>query len=230
LSRADFLTPIHKAIRSMIYELGKELQTTDFTDEHATDVMISRLKEDLASASSACVICLLHQHAGLEDDHVFPDVRKFEPKIVDTLLEEHGQVVRKIAGVWKVADEVKTLKNPEERIQTGDKLNRTANDLFAYYLTHLSNEESTLIPALWKHFTDEQILAMQRRVIGSLTAERAAQWNSWLFPSLNINELTGMFMGLRKSAPAPVFQNMTRIAEKTLGEDRWAAVKAKAGL
>jgi len=71
---------------------------------------------------------------------------------------------------------------------------------------------------------------MQRRVIGSLTAERAAQWNSWLFPSLNINELTGMFMGLKKGAPPPVLQNMTRIAEKTLSEDRWAVVKAKVGL
>jgi hemerythrin superfamily protein len=192
--------------------------------------MASRLKEDLASASSACIICLLHQHAGLEDEYVFPDVRKFEPKMVDTLLEEHREVVRKIAGVWKIADEVKTLSDPEKRIEWGDKLNRTANDLFAYYLTHLSNEESTLVPAMWKHLTDEQILATQRRVIGSLTAERAAQWNSWLFPSLNINELTGMFIGLKKGAPAPVFQNMTRIAEKTLSEDRWAALKAKAGL
>ena len=83
---------------------------------------------------------------------------------------------------------------------------------------------------MWKHFSDEQILAMQRRIIASLTTERAAQWNSWLFPSLNINELTGMFMGLKKDAPAPVFQNMTRIAEKTLSEDRWVALKAKAGL
>jgi hypothetical protein len=214
----------------MIYELGKELQTTDFTDVHATDVMVSRLKEDLSSASSGCVICLLHQHAGLEDDHVFPDVRKFEPKMVDALLEEHREVVRRIAGLWKIADEVKALRDPENRIEVGDKLNRTANDLFAFYLTHLSNEESTLVPAMWKHFTDEQILAMQRQVIGSLTAERAAQWNSWLFPSLNINELTSMFMGLKKGAPAPVFQNMTRIAEKTLGEDRWTALKAKAGL
>jgi len=214
----------------MIYELGKELQTTDFTDEHATNVMVSRLKEDLASASSACVICLLHQHAGLEDDYVFPDVRKFEPKIVDTLLEEHREVVRRIADLWKIADELKALSDRDERIEMGDKLNRTANDLFSYYLTHLNSEESTLVPAMWKHFTDEQIIAMQRRVIGSLTAERAAQWNSWLFPSLNINELTGMFMGLKKSAPPPVLQNMTRIAEKTLSEDRWAAVKAKVGV
>jgi hypothetical protein len=42
----------------MIYELGKELQTTDFTDEHATEEMVSRLKQDLASASSACFLFL----------------------------------------------------------------------------------------------------------------------------------------------------------------------------
>ena len=214
----------------MIYELGKELQTTDFTDEHSTDVMVSRLKQNLASASSACVICLLHEHAGLEDQYVFPDVRKFEPRMVDALLEEHREVVRRIAGVWKIADEVKMLKNREERIEMGDKLNRTANDLFAFYLAHLNSEESTLVPAMWKHFTDEQIIAMRTNVIESLTAERAAQWNSWLFPSLNINELTGMFMELKKGAPAPVFQNLTRMAEKALDEDRWAALKAKAGL
>jgi hypothetical protein len=214
----------------MIYELGKELQTTDFTDVHATEVMVSRLKEDLSSASSACVICLLHQHAGLEDDYVFPDVRKFEPQMVDTLLEEHREVVKRITAVWKIADEVKMLKNREERLEMGSKLNRTANDLFAFYLTHLNSEESTLVPAMWKHFTDEQIITMRTNVIGSLTEKQAAQWNSWLFPSLNINELTGMFMELKKAAPAPVFQNLTRMAEKMLGEERWAAVKAKAGL
>jgi hypothetical protein len=42
----------------MIYELGKELQTTNLTDEHATEVMVSRLKQELASASSACFMLL----------------------------------------------------------------------------------------------------------------------------------------------------------------------------
>ena len=54
--------------------------------------------------------------------------------------------------------------------------------------------------------------------------------NSWLFPSLNINELTGMFMELKKAVPAPVFENLARMAENGLGEDRWATLKAKAGL
>jgi hypothetical protein len=214
----------------MIYELGKCLQTTDFTDEHATETIVSKLKQELASASSACVICLLHEHAELEDQYVFPDVQKFEPKLVDTLLKEHGEVTRRISGLWKIADEMKRLTNREERIEMGDRLNRAANDLFAFYLTHLMSEESTLVPAMWKHFTDEQIIAMRMKVIRSLTPERSVQWNNWLFESLNVNELTDMFTELKKATPAPVFQNLTSMAEKALGEDRWAAVKAKAGL
>jgi hypothetical protein len=214
----------------MIYELGKELQTTDFTDEHATDLIVSKLKQDPASPASACVICLLHEHAGLEDQYVFPDVRAFEPRMVETLSQEHKEVERKIAGLWKVADGVRTTANRQERTDGGNRLNRTANDLFAFYLTHLNAEESTLIPAMWKHFTDEQIVGMQGNIIESLTPERATQWNSWLFPSLNINELTDMFIELKKGAPAPVMQKLTGMAEKALGRDKWAALKAKAGL
>jgi hypothetical protein len=112
----------------------------------------------------------------------------------------------------------------------GAKLSRTANDLFAFYFTHLNGEESTIVPAMWKHFTDEQIIAMNMAIMKNLSPERLAQWMDWMLPSLNINELTGMLMGLKKSAPPPVFENMSRMAEKALGEDRWATVKAKAAL
>ena len=228
--RADIFTPIHKGLRSMIYELGRELQTADFTDVHATEAMVSRLKQDLSLASSTCVLCLLHEHAGSEDQHIFPDVRTYEPNLVDTLLQEHREVVRMMASVWKIADEVKALSDREERIEMGAKLNRTANDLFAFYLTHLNGEESTIVPAMWKHYTDEQIVAMNTNVIRNTPPERLAQYASWMLPSLNINELTGILMGMKKTMPAPAFENMVGRAKKALGEDRWAVVKAKAGL
>ena len=214
----------------MIYELGSELQTLDFTDERATDSMITKLRQDLSAASSTCIVCLLHQHHADEDNYVFPDVRTYEPALIDRLLAEHREVVRKIAEVWKVANELKALRGREERIEMGDKLNRTANDLFAYYLTHLSGEEATLIPAMWKHYTDEQLVAIRANVQRNIPPEVMAVWMKWVLPSLNINELTGMFMGLKKGAPPPVFENMAHMAEKALGDDRWAAVKAKAGL
>jgi hypothetical protein len=214
----------------MIYELGRALQTSDFTDERATETMVAKLKQDLSTASSACLICLLHEHAGNEDQYIYPDVRTYEPEMVEKLLAEHREVVRRIAGVWKIADELKALRNREERIGMGDKLNRTANDLFAYYLTHLNGEEATIVPAMWKHFTDEQLVAMRTNVERNTPPERYAEWMRWVLPSLNLNELTDMFMGLKKGAPAPVFENMARIAEKALGEDRWAAVKTQAAI
>ena len=214
----------------MIYELGRELQTLDFTDERATDSMITKLRQDLSAASSTCIVCLLHEHHVQEDDYVFPDVRTYEPALIDTLLAEHREVVRKIAEVWKVANELKALRSREERIEMGDKLNRTANDLFAYYLTHLKGEEATLVPALWRHYTDEQIVAMRTNVERHIPPEVFAVWMKWVMPSLNINELTDMFIGLKKGAPAPVLEHMSQLAEKSLDEHRWAAVKAKAGL
>ena len=112
----------------------------------------------------------------------------------------------------------------------GDKLNRTANDLFAYYLSHLSGEDATLTPALWKHYTDEQIIAVRANVERHIPPEVFAVWMRWVMPSLNINELTGMFIGLKTGAPAPVLEHMCQLAEKCLNEDRWAAVKARTAL
>jgi len=214
----------------MIYELGRELQTLDFADERATDSMITKLRQDLSAASSTCIVCLLHQHHSDENNYVFPDVRTYEPQLIDTLLAEHREVVRKIAEVWKVANELKALRGREERIEMGDKLNRTANDLFAYYLTHLSGEEARLIPAMWKHYSDEQLVAMRANVQRNIPPEVMAVWMRWVLPSLNVNELTGMFIGLKMGAPAPVLEHMSQLAEKSLDEHRWAAVKSKAGL
>jgi hypothetical protein len=73
---------------------------------------------------------------------------------------------------------------------------------------------------MWKHFTDEQLVAMRTNSERNTPPERYAEWMRCMFPSLNINEPTGMFTRLKRGAPAPVFENMARIAEKALGEEK----------
>ena len=82
-------------------------------------------------------------------------------------------------------------------------------------------EEVTILPATRKCFTDEQLGAMRANIQRNTPPERYAEWMSWMFPLLNINELTDTFVGLKKSAPAPVFENMARIAEQAISEERW---------
>src|SRR5256885_15899190 len=82
LSSVDFLTPIHKALRSMIYDVGGRLQTTDFSDSAQSQLLLNELIYEFSSALSAsCVLCLLHSHASAEDLYLFPAVRSEERRV-----------------------------------------------------------------------------------------------------------------------------------------------------
>jgi len=52
LSSVDFLTPIHKALRLMIYDVGGRLQTTDFSDSAESQLLLNELIYEFSSALS----------------------------------------------------------------------------------------------------------------------------------------------------------------------------------
>ncbi len=231
VQRVDLFTPIHKGVRSMIYVLGRDLQVADFTDERATRELLAKLEYDLELAtSSSCIMCLLHEHAGNEDKYLFPQVHPFEPEIVEQLIQEHREVVRRLGTISKFSEEIKATTEPGRRIDMGIRLNQMTDDLFAFYLTHLAREEVTILPATWRHFTDEQLVAIRTTVERNTPPERYAEWMKWVFPSLNANELMGMFAGMKKGAPPSFLESMKRIAAESVRKDRWEIVKQRVGL
>ncbi|MDA4131018.1 MAG: hemerythrin domain-containing protein [Thaumarchaeota archaeon] len=231
MPRVDLFTPIHKGVRSMIYVLGNDLQVADFTDERATGELVAKLEYDLELAtSSSCILCLLHEHAGNEDKYLFPQVHPFEPEMVEQLIQEHREVVRRLGGISKFLGELKATTASGKRIDMGIKLNQMVDDLFAFYLTHLAKEEVTILPATWRHFTDEQLTAFRTTAERNTPPERYAEWMKWVFPSLNANELTGMFAGMKQGAPPSFLESMKRIAAEVVPKDRWEIVRQRAGL
>jgi len=230
MSRVDILTPIHKGIRSMIYKLGAEIQTADFTDEDATKALVAKIEHDLSVATSRCILCLLHEHGGNEDDFFFPKVRAVEQGMVEMLIQEHREIGHKLVGLSKICAELIATKDPNHRIEIGMKLNQSADELFAYYMTHMNKEEVTILPATWQHLTDKQILEIRAIVEASIPPERYAEWMGWVLPSLNVNELVEMFSGMKKGAPPQVLENMIHIADAAVDKERWKMVKTKVGL
>jgi len=230
MSRVDILTPIHKGIRSMIYKLGAEIQTADFTDEDATKALVAKIEHNLSVATSRCILCLLHEHGGNEDDFFFPKVRAVEQGMVEMLIQEHREIGHKLVGLSKICAELIATKDPNHRIEIGMKLNQSADELFAYYMTHMNKEEVTILPATWQHLTDKQILEIRAIVEASIPPERYAEWMRWVLPSLNVNELVEMFSGMKKGAPPQVLENMIHIADAAVDKERWKMVKTKVGL
>ena len=85
MPRFDLFTPIHKALRAMIYETGGALQTADFADEQGARRAVGALQPALGQ---------MQHHHDLEEEHVFPMVRPFEEEMIDDLQAQHDQVER----------------------------------------------------------------------------------------------------------------------------------------
>jgi hypothetical protein len=226
----DLFTPIHKAIRSMIYDLGGRLQSNDFADLSASKPLLSDLEHEFSAAVSAgCVLCLLHGHAGDEENQVFPAVGKHDSELVQQLIEEHHALTRRLGVITRMARELQNDPSPESRIQSGCVLNREANDFFAAYMTHMNREEEKVVPMMQKHFTDDQIRTMRGAIMGGMPPDRLASILRWMLPSLSLAELAGMIGGVKRTMPPPAFQGLSKIAEQYVPPARWQIVKERVG-
>jgi hemerythrin-like domain-containing protein len=219
--RPDLFTQIHKGIRSMLYDAGARLQSVDFTDRAAATALLDRLDQHLT---------LLHEHGAHEDAHYFPPLRTDEREVVHLMTDEHQEIQRKIASVRAAMAAVLPLAGTEGALEPGARLNRTFNHFMAYYLRHMNHEEETALPAMWRVFTDGQLLAMRGAVLASIPPARYAEWLRWMLPSLNDPELVVMFRGLTAGAQPEMVRDVVAVAEKALAPERWSAVRRASGL
>ncbi len=226
MAREDLFTPIHKGIRSMIYDVGSSFQTTDFADVDASLKACAKLEHDLRTGSSSCVLCYLSNHANDENNSVFNVMRSHVPEIVDTLLEEHEEIEKEMDKISVLSSDLQNTADREERIVKGIELNRKLNDFFAYYITHMNKEEVTILPATQKYLTDAQLASIRAKIAMSIPAERAPTMLGWIVRSLNITEAENILKAMKSTMPPPAFENVLRIAQNSLSTETFAKLKA----
>ena len=227
----DLFTPVHKAIRAMIYNVGTRLQTNDFSDLTASKPLLADLEHEFSAAlTTGCILCLLHAHASDEETGVFPQVAKFDNKLIAGFIEDHHNFTRRLDAIVKMSHDLLAQTSPEERVRSGIVLNQQVNDFFATYLDHMNREEERLVPLMREQFTDVQQRAMRAAIMGAMGPDRLAATLGWMFPSLNAGELTGMLVGAKASSPPEVFQRIAGLAAKTVAPERWQIVKQRIGI
>jgi Hemerythrin HHE cation binding domain len=228
--RENLFRPIHKGLRSMIYELGRRLQTTDFTDEVAARAIVKELRENLNLTLGNCYLCLLRAHSQHEEKDFFRPLKSFDPDVVALMIDEHREIVAGILRLSQTCNEVLAEVSPSRRIEIGDRLYLEANDLFAFYLRHMNNEEATVVPVMWEHFTDEQLRKLRAQYHTSVPVRRLEAWMRWTLPALNVNELVVFFRGLKQDGPPELYDYMVRLAGETVDPVRWESARDRAGL
>jgi hypothetical protein len=228
--RENLFRPIHKGIRSMLYDLGGRLQTTNFADVNESNRFVARLKHDLESSLSNCMLCLLRAHSSHEERDIFAKVRAHDPDVIDLMMKEHAEAALRIHQITTTCDELTGLTARARRIEVGDRLDLEVNDLFAFYLAHLNNEEATLVPVLWERFTDEELRVMRGQFYDSLPLPLFETWMRWTLPALNEEELVVLFSGLKAGPTTARYPDWVRLAHDTLEFDRWLDLRERVGI
>ena len=101
MPRFDTLTPIHKALRALIYEVAGDLQTTDFADE---------LEADAATADLELALHLMRDHHTTEEVYFYPKLQPLEEELVASMLEQHGNVERLLDVTEEHAEQVRVAE------------------------------------------------------------------------------------------------------------------------
>jgi Hemerythrin HHE cation binding domain len=229
MPKEDLFTPIHKGIRSMIYDTGSLFQTTDFGDNDASDKAFARLDRDLRTAPSSCVLCFLSNHANDENNHIFSIMKSHVPELVTTLLREHEEIEKEMEGISNFSKDLRNIAIRQERIARGVVLNKKLNEFFAYYIAHMNREEETILPATQTYLTDEQQASIRAKITMSLPPDRAPVLLGWIAKSLNINEAETLLKALKGTLPPPAFDNILQVAQNALGPERWEQLRVRLG-
>jgi hypothetical protein len=227
--RENLFRPIHKGIRLMIYESGLRLSTTDFTDVPESNATISMLRQDLNSATSNCLLCLLRVHGDHEEQDLFAAVRPYAADTVAGLIVQHGEIVSRIQSIGRTCDQLIGMTDSQQRVELGDRLNNECNELFTFILGHLIDEETKIVPLMWDHYTDEELRALRATFYNRIPIERFDVRKRWTLPALNVGELL-LFLSGMKAEPAPNrFSEAMRVAKETLDSALWQMLASQVG-
>ncbi len=227
----DLFTPVHKGLRSMLYDLSARLQTNDFADVAATGALLVQLENDFAVArSTGCALCTMSHHAHAEESVVFPPAAAAANSLVTQLILEHHDLTRRELAIAQAGHELVRLDQADRRIAAGVRLNQAANQLLCAYLAHMDREEAELVPLMGEHFTNEQMVSMRDAIIRSMPPEVLFAFLNWMLPSLNVNELSDLLASVRLTAPPPVFKAISDLCTAKVEPSRWAATRSRVGI
>ena len=109
----------------------------------------------------------------------------------------------------------------------GNQIYAVFNNFIGDYLAHLNREETELEKALLDNFTDEELVAIEQELMGSVPPQRMGQWLGVMCSSLNADELTGMLGGVKATAPPLAVEGILKLAEQAMPADTWQKVRAR---
>ncbi len=211
-ARHDLYRRPHAGLRACMCEALTAVARADPADPADLSALTLRMRE---------LVAMFETHLHHENTLVHPAIEARRPGATAPIALDHEDHVQALA---RLAADVEAIRSATQD-RRPDALSVLSRDLGAFVadnLVHMAAEERDNNAALWEAFTDEEILAIEARIIGSVPPAQMMGNLRWMVPALPPAERLAMMKRLRAVVPAPAFEAALAAIEPHLDDREWS--------
>ena len=161
MARIDLYGPVHKALRSELFEVARGVARTDFANVE---------EAGRTAAAIGRLVGFLDEHAEHEDEVVMPELAAVAPELFADLEADHARVEGLHRDLAALAARLEGA-TAAERVALGTRLHERAVRIVAEQLRHMDREEHEAQPALWANRTDAELEPMHGRILAAMVKD-----------------------------------------------------------
>ncbi len=206
--RPNFYVAPHKALR---LAMGDALAAAGRVDPH-DDADVARLAAHVCELVAFC-----RTHLEKEDEIVHPAMEARRPGSAASTRGEHLDHLNAFARLEAGARALEVARGTE-REAAAAALYRQLALFVADNLVHMHEEETVNNAVLLAEYTDEELAALEQRIVGSIPPAVLQLALSWMVPAMNPGERATLLADIRAHAPEPAFEALLAGVQSRLTE------------
>jgi hypothetical protein len=203
MERDDLFTNIHKAIRAGLFDLVTTAGATDWTDPGDVDRVAGKWRRMHA---------LLDDHTHHEDDHILRILDPHDPAATEAAESQHHALDEWLDELASWVDAIVADPDPVR----GLALYRELALFCADYLTHIHDEETTVMARVWELCTDAEIAATRAAFMADMNPATLDTSLRLMLPAIDPAGRAALVAGIAATAPRPVVDGVLAIARDVL--------------
>jgi hypothetical protein len=216
MNRYNSFYLIHKGLRAMLYDTALTLQQTDFSNIETSMNALAKVND---------VLFAFDNHAHHEDHFIFPMVETHEPALAESFEKEHVEDHRLSDNLKNLLAIYENALLDEERIVCGSAITKSFVEFMVFNLQHMAKEEVYINEALWKYYTDEQIISESQKLIASIPPAEMQLSSKWMLRGISTADAIVWMKGIKNSAPEFVFKGLINLAQSVLNKAQFKIVQ-----
>lgn len=218
--RVDLYAPIHKALRGFMSDTLARVGCLDIFD-------LAEMRDTLVQLERLLGQC--ESHLRHENDFMHPALEARQPGSAQRAAEDH---VEHMASIRALRVESRNLLEvpAADRSEAALQLYRHLALFVAENFQHMQIEETAHNAVLWAHYSDEELLALHRRLVARTPPQDSVQIARWMVPALPPVERTELLRSLQRSLPPEVFHGLLETVMPHLSPTAWARLARDLGV